>query len=155
MKVTVMRQNNLKRYVQKTLLLRFVITGVIIALLVGVISYTLERDRFTRSLAKRIADYAALVTVTRNQLNALSNEQRTAQLNQTLAQIVDGLGGQRLKQDHFILLRFFDQNKKLRAESLEHGNSPFKKLLEAVGPSPPTFPEPGDPLCQDRSRLSL
>ena len=139
-----MNQNNLKRYVQRTLLLRLIIAGVIIALLVAVISYTLERDRFTRSLAKRIADNAALITATRNQIGSLSNEQRTAQLNQTMKQIIDGLGEQRLQGDHFILLRFFDQDKKLQASSQEQGNSPYRQLLETVKPSPPSFPRPGE-----------
>ena len=139
-----MNQNNLKRYVQRTLLLRLIIAGVIIALLVAAISYTLERDRFTRSLAKRIADNAVLITATRNQIGSLSNEQRTAQLNQTMKQIIDGLGEQRLQGDHFILLRFFDQDKKLQASSQEQGDSPYQQLLETVEPLPPSFPEPGE-----------
>ena len=140
----VMKQNNLKRYVQKTLLLRLLIAGVVIALLVAAISYTLERDRFTRSLAKRIANDAALVTATRNQMNSLNNEQRTAQLNQTLKQIINSLGEGRLQQDHFILMRFFDQDKKLRAETQDQVDSSFKQLLETVAPLPPAFPKPGD-----------
>ncbi len=139
-----MNQNNLKRYVQRTLLLRFIIAGVIIALFVAAISYTLERDRFTRSLAKRIADNAALITATRNQIGSLSNEQRTAQLNQTMKQIIDGLGEQRLQGDHFILLRFFDQDKKLQASSQEQGESPYRQLLETVEPLPPSFPKPDE-----------
>ncbi len=139
-----MNQNNLKRYVQKTLLLRFIIAGIVIALLVAAISYTLERDRFTRSLAKRVADNAALITATRNQIGSLSNEQRTAQLNQTMKQIIDGLGEQRLQGDHFILLRFFDQDKKLQASSQEQGESPYRQLLETVEPLPPSFPKPDE-----------
>ena len=142
--MTLMQQNNLKRYVQKLLLLRLLIAGVVIAVLVAAISYALERDRFIHSLAKRVANNAALVTATRNQMNSLNNAQRTAQLNQTLEQIVDSLGEERLHQDHFILMRFFDQNRKLQAEIRDQGDSPFKQLLETVALSPPSFPSPGE-----------
>lgn len=139
-----MKQNNLKRYVQKTLLQRLLIAGVVIAVLVAAISYTLERDRYIRSLVKKIANNAALMTASRNQIGFLNNEQRTAQLNQTLKQIVDSFGEERLQKDHFILMRFFDQDKKLRAETRDQGDSPFKQLLETVDSLPPSFPALGE-----------
>lgn len=139
-----MKQNNLKRYVQKVLLLRLLIAGVVISLLVGAVSYVLAKDRFFHSLARMITADAALVTATHNQMNSLSDEQRTGQLNQTLKQIVASLGEERLRQDHFILMRFFDQDKKLRAAVQDRGDSPFKPLLESVAPLPPAFPVSGE-----------
>ncbi len=140
-----MKQNNLKSYVQKVLLVRLLIAGGVIALIVAAISYTLERDRFTRSLAEGVAKDAALITASRSSVdNILSSDQRTEQLKQTMDQLVNALGEERYQRDHFILMRFYDQDKKLRAMTQEGEESLFHQLIKTMPPLPPAFPPPGD-----------
>lgn len=139
-----MKQNNLKRYVRKVLLVRLLIAGGVISLIVAGISYHLEKERFTRSLAESVVNNAALISASRSGLQELTAEQRTDRLKQTLEQIISDLGAERLQRDHFVLMRFFDQDKKLRATTREGVASPYHHLLERLPPLPPAFPPPGD-----------